>query len=34
MKRNIIGIMLIGCIAFSSCSTVNYINTAELKTNY
>lgn len=26
--------MLIGCIAFSSCSTVNYINTAELKTNY
>lgn len=34
MKRNIIGIMFIGCIAFSSCSTVNYINTAELKTNY
>lgn len=34
MKKNIIGIALIGCLAFSSCSTVNYINTAELKANY
>lgn len=34
MKRYLFGFVLIGCIAFSSCSTVNYINTAELKTNY
>lgn len=34
MKRHIIGIALLGCILFSSCSTVNYIKTDKLQSNY
>ena len=34
MKKHIIGFALIGCIAFSSCSTVNYMSTNKLKANY
>lgn len=34
MRKHILGITVIGCITFSSCSTVNYINTTELKENY
>lgn len=34
MRKYVIGFALLGCISFSSCSTVNYIKTAELKTNY
>lgn len=33
MKKEIAGIVLIGCMIFSSC-TVNYINTNTLMTNY
>lgn len=33
MKKKIAGIVLIGCMIFSSC-TVNYINTNTLMTNY
>ena len=34
MKKHVIGFALIGCIALSSCSTVNYMSTDKLKTNY
>ena len=34
MNKHVIGFALIGCIALSSCSTVNYMSTDKLKTNY
>ncbi len=35
MKKYIIGILvLVGCISFSSCSTVNYVPTDKLQANY
>lgn len=34
MKKHVIGFALIGCIALSSCSTVNYMSTDKLKANY
>ena len=34
MKKYVIGFALIGCIALSSCSTVNYMSTDKLKANY
>ncbi len=34
MKKVSYTILLVGCIFFSSCSTVNYVNTEKLQANY